>query len=124
MPAPDGDDKTSSHRPAWLCLGDRYSSPAPGCGSRLGPYQPRLIPAPAFTETPSTVASPVLSATQQPTETSQPTAIPTATSIPTATPGIGSTWISPINDSVMVYVPEGSFTMGSNVTVIRNLFIL
>jgi formylglycine-generating enzyme required for sulfatase activity len=30
----------------------------------------------------------------------------------TPTPGIGSTWISPVDGMVMVYVPEGEFTMG------------
>jgi formylglycine-generating enzyme required for sulfatase activity len=40
---------------------------------------------------------------------------PTGTSAPpTATPGIGSTWTRPADGMVMVYVPEGDFTMGSN----------
>ena len=77
------------------------------------------IPAPAFTETPSAVASPVLIVTQQPTntsqvtKTSQPTETATATSLPTSTLGIGSTWTRPADGMVMVYVLAGKFLMGS-----------
>ena len=42
---------------------------------------------------------------------------PTATSTPTITPeptlGIGSTMVNPVDEAVLVYVPEGEFLMGS-----------
>jgi serine/threonine-protein kinase len=77
------------------------------------------IPAPAFTETSSAVASPVLTATQHPTytsqviETSRSTDTATAPSLPTPTLGIGSIWTRPTDGMEMVYVPEGEFLMGS-----------
>ena len=48
------------------------------------------------------------------TATATPTRTPTPTYTPTPTPGIGSTWTRPADGMVMVYVPEGEFTMGSN----------
>jgi serine/threonine-protein kinase len=39
---------------------------------------------------------------------------PTPTKVPTPTPGLGSTMISPKDSMVMIYVPEGEFTMGSD----------
>ena len=59
----------------------------------------------------------------EPTSTSQPRATPTleptetplTTSTPTSEPAfdVGSTMVNPIDNAVMVYVPEGEFLMGS-----------
>jgi len=38
----------------------------------------------------------------------------TRTLRPSPTPGIGSKWTSPVDNMVMVYVPEGDFSMGSD----------
>jgi serine/threonine-protein kinase len=46
-------------------------------------------------------------------ETSLPSITPTETIIPTSTPGIGSTLVSPVDGMTMVFVPAGTFTMGS-----------
>ena len=131
MPSPTKQQETSSHRPAWLAWGI-------GAAALLlvvavvfwGISSFGKIPALALTETPSAVASLVLAATQQPTDTSQvtktsqpsatdtvlvnyaATATATATSLPTPTLGIGSIWTRPADGMVMVYVPEGNFSMG------------
>ncbi len=68
--------------------------------------------------TPTTASSEVVTAAQLATQTPKLTATATATSTPvaTATPalGIGSTLTREKDGMVMVYVPEGPFTMGSN----------
>ncbi|KAF0106587.1 MAG: hypothetical protein FD146_2495 [Anaerolineaceae bacterium] len=47
--------------------------------------------------------------------TAAPTTVPSNTPPPpTSTPDIGLTWERPSDGMVMVYVPEGEFTMGSN----------
>ncbi|MCZ2122125.1 MAG: formylglycine-generating enzyme family protein, partial [Anaerolineales bacterium] len=67
--------------------------------------------APSYTVTP-TLRRP----TKTPTLTTTPT--PTVTSTPSITPtpkpGVGSTWISPKDGMVMMFVPAGEFSMGSN----------
>lgn len=69
------------------------------------------LPAPSYTVTP-TLRRP----TKTPTLTTTPT--PTVTSTPSITPtpkpGVGSTWISPKDGMVMMFVPAGEFSMGSN----------
>jgi formylglycine-generating enzyme required for sulfatase activity len=70
-----------------------------------------------------TVAALALQQTQSAakTEAARPTAtltpVPTPTTTPTATPiptpGIGSTMLSPVDEMEQVYVPEGTFLMGS-----------
>jgi formylglycine-generating enzyme required for sulfatase activity len=54
--------------------------------------------------------------TVTPTTTNTPTQTPTRTPMPTIkltlTPGIGLTWTRPADGMVMVYVPEGVFSMG------------
>lgn len=71
--------------------------------------------------TPTATDSPT--ATGQPTNTATSTSQPTVTTPPTDTPNpleppsdpsLGSTWIRPQDDMTMVYVPSGSFLMGSN----------
>ncbi len=56
---------------------------------------------------------------EEPTETPLLSPTATETPIPTPTPeptlGIGSTVINPIDEAVLVYVPEGEFLMGSEV---------
>jgi eukaryotic-like serine/threonine-protein kinase len=64
--------------------------------------------APPLTPTPTQTLTPE-PPTSAPTLTPEP---PTFT--PTPTPGIGSTWTSPKDGMVMVYIPEGNFQMGSN----------
>lgn len=61
------------------------------------------LPLASATPTPTTTAT-----TRPPTPTATVTARP-----PTPTPGIGSTRVSRIDGMVQVYVPAGSFTMGS-----------
>ncbi len=65
------------------------------------------------------LATDTLTATKTPlpprTPTSTSTSTPTPSLTPTPTPGIGSTQISPVDGMMMVFVPEGTFTMGSNV---------
>lgn len=60
---------------------------------------------------PPPTETPIPSKTPLPTET----AIPSETPLPTVTPEgqIGSTWVRPKDGMVMVYVPQGVFTMGS-----------
>jgi len=66
---------------------------------------------------PSETSTPTI--TQKPTSTSPPTSTPlpsatsTVTPSPTPTLGVGSTKVSEIDGMVMVYVPAGEFTMGS-----------
>ncbi len=63
------------------------------------------------------MAKPTVIPTTQPTRMNTATARPTHTSIPaTPTPalGIGSTMVSPKDGMVMMYVPEGEFSMGTN----------
>jgi eukaryotic-like serine/threonine-protein kinase len=52
--------------------------------------------------------------TIMPTATLTAIAIHTLTPMSTATPGVGSTWTRSIDGMVMVYVPAGEFSMGSN----------
>ena len=54
-------------------------------------------------------STPTMTATL--TKPSTPTL--TNTPEPSLTPAIGSTWLSPVDKMVMVYVPEGDFSMGS-----------
>jgi eukaryotic-like serine/threonine-protein kinase len=42
-----------------------------------------------------------------------PTSMPTITFTPTPLPGIGSTWVSPLDGMTMLYIPAGEFNMGS-----------
>jgi formylglycine-generating enzyme required for sulfatase activity len=74
--------------------------------------------------TPTTTSQPTETATATITNTAvvvpdPPT--PTATATPTATPAVppltaalGDTWLRPFDNMQMVYVPAGSFVMGSN----------
>ena len=68
------------------------------------------------------IPSPLPTMSPVPTDTLLPTRAPTLpptraltpTILPTPTMGIGSTWTRPADGMVMVYVPEGTFTMGSD----------
>jgi formylglycine-generating enzyme required for sulfatase activity len=53
-------------------------------------------------------------ATFTPARPLTPTDTPSPTATFTPAPGIGSTWTRPADGMMMVYVPEGEFTMGSN----------
>ena len=73
------------------------------CGSPATPAAPATdVPTQAPTAEPPT-----------PTSTFTPTTPPTATTPPTPTPGIGSRWTRPADGMEMVFVPAGSFEMGS-----------
>jgi serine/threonine-protein kinase len=64
---------------------------------------------------PTPTETPVIPPTQVPTEV--PTAAPTDPSPPTGPPAdalLGDTWTRPIDEMVMVYVPAGTFQMGSD----------
>jgi eukaryotic-like serine/threonine-protein kinase len=62
--------------------------------------------------------TPLATSTSGPSNT--PTLVPTSaptetpTEILTPPPDIGSEWVSPVDNMVMVYVPEGDFTMGND----------
>jgi formylglycine-generating enzyme required for sulfatase activity len=89
-------------------------------------WMPRLAtrsaptPAPSATAThvPTSMPSAAAAHASTPTSTytltltSTPTLIRTPT--PSHVPGIGSIWTSPVDNMVMVYVPEGDFSMGSD----------
>ncbi len=67
----------------------------------------------AVAQTQTAEPSPTSSSTPEPTVTYAPTLTPTPN--PTATPtlGVGSTEVSPVDGMVMMYVPSGTFQMGS-----------
>lgn len=71
------------------------------CSSSTLFTQPTPIETPIVTVTPVT---PSLTSTSAP---------PSATAVPTL--GIGSTWIRPADDAVMLYIPDGDFIMGSDI---------
>jgi len=84
--------------------------------------------APSPPETPTKTASPTLTPTAK--NTSTPTCTPTATNTPTPALGVVSTQIRPVDGMEMVYVPEGTFTMGSddsdardNEQPVRNVYL-
>lgn len=54
-----------------------------------------------------------ISPTQTPSPTETKTLVHTPTLIPAS--GIGSTWVRPKDGMVMVYIPEGEFSMGVNI---------
>jgi formylglycine-generating enzyme required for sulfatase activity len=61
------------------------------------------------TPTPTAIATPAPTTTSIPTNTP----IPSLTSTPVPVLAIGSTWTRPADGMVMMYVPEGNFTMGA-----------
>jgi serine/threonine-protein kinase len=69
---------------------------------------PNLLTQPATANNPTTTQPP----TRTHTHTPAPTLTPTLTPVPTL--GIGSTQVSQKDGMVLVFVPEGEFTMGSN----------
>ncbi len=91
-------------------------------GASIAPQLFKSAPMPTATSTIALLQNPISTFTALlPSETPQPSLTPTdadtptATTIPLPTPtlGIGSTWISLKDGMVMVYVPAGSFQMGS-----------
>jgi formylglycine-generating enzyme required for sulfatase activity len=68
------------------------------------------------TRTSTPTHTPTHTPTSTPTSTPTPTPTFTSTTTPTQTPtptlGIGSSWVSPMDNMEMVFVPEGPFTMG------------
>jgi formylglycine-generating enzyme required for sulfatase activity len=65
----------------------------------------------------ATPCPPTTMLTQPPTATPTPppTETPTLTPAPTRAPALGDTWVRPVDEMVMVYVPGGTFLMGSDV---------
>ena len=57
--------------------------------------------------------APVVTATMTSTLTPDASPLQTITYIPSPTPGIGSTWVRSADGMLMLYVPKGSFIMGS-----------
>ena len=80
-----------------------------GCWSA---QEPAATPFPTATPRPPTTMP-----TQPPTATPTPppTETPTLTPAPTRAPALGDTWVRPVDEMVMVYVPGGTFLMGSDV---------
>lgn len=69
------------------------------------------MPAPTLTLMPASTSTPTKTSISASTPTLTKTPVPTST--PTPTRGIVATWVRPADGMVMVYVPEGQFTMGS-----------
>jgi len=96
-------------------------------GNRAGPTPPVTQPIPTATTLPVTAPTdaPVLQPTDLPTEsatnaptlapTSAPTSLPTSTPAPNPEPGYGETRVRDKDGMVQVYVPAGTFTMGSDI---------
>jgi formylglycine-generating enzyme required for sulfatase activity/predicted Ser/Thr protein kinase len=103
---------------AALVLGIAVGVGRQGPGS--GPLNPTAQPA-ALGAAPSMVSD---TPEPTPTDTSTPTDTPTATNTPTAThtptptvtptPALGDTWQRAADGMIMVFVPAGSFQMGSD----------
>jgi serine/threonine protein kinase len=73
------------------------------------------IPTATFTLSPSPQPSETPEPSQTPTPTQTPTFTPTSNPFaPPASPVQGDTWLRPIDGMVLVYVPPGTFQMGSN----------
>ncbi len=62
---------------------------------------------------PQLTPGPTLTPTVLPTDTSAPSDTPTATLIPIHTLGVGSSQVSSADGMLLLYVPEGPFSMGS-----------
>ncbi len=62
---------------------------------------------------PQPTAEPTLTPTIPPSDTPLPSDTPTASLIPSPTLGIGSSQVSSVDGMLMLYVPGGPFTMGS-----------
>jgi serine/threonine-protein kinase len=76
---------------------------------------PGVKSSPTETPSPEITAPPALLIETRPSPTSpQPTLTPVLE--PTAVLEIGSTWTRPTDGMVMMYVPDGSFEMGSNIS--------
>jgi len=89
------------------------------CGSEKLPIKPYLSPVQTMLAAPAKTMPPAPTQTLAITETPIPTEMPTNTLAPTFTLtralGIGSTRTRPADGMTMVYVPEGTFTMGDTV---------
>jgi eukaryotic-like serine/threonine-protein kinase len=87
-------------------LGKKGLGPLSGLATKTPTLTPTITPTPTFTPT----------LTLTPTNTPIPTKTPSRTPLPTLPPNaqIGSTWRRPADGMMMVYVPEGLFSMGSN----------
>jgi formylglycine-generating enzyme required for sulfatase activity/tRNA A-37 threonylcarbamoyl transferase component Bud32 len=80
------------------------------CGLPLGVGTYNLVNKGVFSllPPPTATSTPIPSPTRRPPPTVTPTAVP-----PTAIPA-GATFINPIDDLTVSYIPEGTFTMGSD----------
>ncbi len=82
----------------------------PACIFMLAACSPAAPATPAANNTPLPNPTAEASATPAPSDTPAPTVTP----VPTL--GVGSTFTSPVDGMVLVYVPQGSFLMGSPAT--------
>lgn len=80
--------------------------------------KPDPMPAvPTTTSVPLTTSIATATLTLEPTKTLPPTHTPTLT--PTPAPKLGDVWTRPQDGMVMVFVPAGEFTMGSDVVQVE-----
>src|SRR5271157_623916 len=85
-----------------------------GCTPASAPSAAPSEPSPLATATAAAAAPTVLPALASATASPLPTSTSAQTAVPTPTLGIGSTLISPTDQMVEVYVPQGDFLMGSS----------
>jgi eukaryotic-like serine/threonine-protein kinase len=108
-------------RPVWIITLFGLSAVVAFAIWGLPPLAARLASTPVPTAITTHILSSIRTATftymSTPTRTTTLTkpSTPTLTNTPELglTPAIGSTWTSPVDKMVMVYVPEGDFSMGS-----------
>jgi len=102
-------------RPAWIIILVGLIAVITFAVWGLPPLATRLAPTPSPTATATHIPTsmPAATATHAPTPTSTCTPTQTRTPSPSPTTGIGSKWTSAVDDMLMVYVPAGDFSMGS-----------
>lgn len=84
------------------------------------PVPPTETPTSTLTPTSTSTVTPTPTSTATPTPAATATATPIPTLAPTATPalGIGSTMVREMDGAIMVYVPAGTFQMGTDVETV------
>ena len=99
-------------RPAWILIPAGLVAVIAFVVWGMPQMKAWLAPPPIPTMTAMHTPTPTRTYTLTPTKFYTPTL--TRTPEPSPTPGIGSIWTSPMDNMVMVYVPEGDFSMGSD----------
>jgi len=102
--------------PAWILIPAGLVAVIAFAVWGMPPLAALLAPIHAPTATVAHIPTSIRTATATHAPTPTRTSTPTLTRIssPSPTLGIGSIWTSPLDLMVMVYVPEGDFSMGSN----------